>query len=346
MDDQLLADELHALFDEKSAQGAPVVDRPAGVRRRVARHKRVRALSALVVVLLAGAGAAGVVTTVQHHAKPAPPAVKPSPSTPPGTLPAYASGGHLASSVRVDLRKQQSGSLIFTLTSLDVKISSTCVANDDIWMAVKINGHDIEGGGCSSFGGGISSASAPPSDQAKFWSTYGVALGQTATLTFEAGKHVKGGGFTDVTPVATTGVMSIGVYEPVPFDQFPLPPKPADWNPTADQMGFSPPDGLHKLLTISGPEIANGASGAMVTLGNEIGFNALVAAPGVVHVYIAGTEVFQCASYDWGMACGGLSMKVGKNELTGLHRGDKVWVSVQTSNFTETGVVQVDVYSK
>ena len=254
MDDQLLADELHALFDEKSAQGAPVVDRPAGVRRRVARHKRVRTLSAMVVVLLAGAGAAGVVTAAQHHANPAPPAVKPSPSTPPGTLPAYSSGGHLATSVTIDLREQQTGSADLHVGRRWTRRSSaTCVASDiDIWVAVKMNGHDRSKAPAAAqlrWRGHRPRGVARPATRVLV-ASYGVALGAAVTtITFEVGKHVDGRMDSRTSrPVLTTGgAVDRASTTPVPFDQYPLPPKPADWTPNGDSMGMSPPDGMHKL---------------------------------------------------------------------------------------------------
>jgi len=345
IDDQLLAEELRSIFEEHSAHGATVADRRADVGRRITRHKRIRALSAVAAVLLAAGSAVGAVTLQQHHGAPVQPAVTASPTTLPGQLSEYLDGGHLVASATIDVTQQTAGSFTFTPTSWDMAIGDSCAATGkDAWLDVRMNGHDFSGSSCGP-DGGSGTASGSFGQHEKFWRGLGVALGVPSTVTFKVGTQKPHSTGLTVTPIHSGGLASVGVYNPVPFDKFPLPPKPADWSGTSS-MGFGTDPGMRKIAQIGDFGKTDVSQPLGLALPSHLEIIIAANAPGLVRLYINGVEVGDCSSYGWGSGCDGGNTAVGTAQLAGLTKGQQVVVTVQTDHFTVPNAVEILIYGK
>ena len=343
-DDQRLADQLRAVFDEHSAGVAPLVDRRAAVARRITRHKRVRTLSAMAALLVVVGSIAGVLGVRDHRAGPVLPAVTPSPTVSPGQLPKYQNGGILMASATIDASRQSSGSLTFTPESWDMIVGDSCaVIDSNMWLVAKVNGHSFSGSGCSPNGGG-GTAGGSFGQHEQFWRNLGVELGAPSTITFQIGIQKTGQKDLTVKPRLSSGLVSVGVYSPVPFDQYPLDPKPSDWSPT-DSTHFEVDPGMHQVGQVGELGKSDVEQGDLtVALPKHLTILVRVNAPGIVTVFIDGTPVFDCGSYGWGMGCESGPVAVGTEQLAGLKTGQLATFSVQTEHFTEPNAVEVVVY--
>jgi hypothetical protein len=343
IDDQRLVAELRSMFDETSAGVTPLVNRRAAVARRVTRHRRVQALSALSALLVLVGGIAGASGVVRHRTASVPPAVTPSPSIEPGGLPRYQEGGKLVASAAIDASQQSTGSLTFVADSWDMLIGESCaVLGTDMWLAIKINGHEKGRSGCSPAGGG-GTFGGPFGQQEQFWRDLGVELGKPMTVSFEVGRQKTMAHPSPLAHVPATGLATVGVYDAIPFDQYPLPPRPEGWTPISSAQYEMDPS-VHQIGQIGDFGTSGVESGLTVTLPKHLEIVISATSPGIVRVLIAGKPVLACGSYGWGQGCDGGLTHVGEEQLAGLVTGHTAVVSVQTEHFTVPNTVEVLVY--
>lgn len=345
-DDQFLADELRSIFDEHSAHGAPVVDRRAGVGRRISRHKRVRTMSALMAVVFAAGSTAGALTWQGHHGAPVRPTATPSP-TQPGQLPEYFNGGHRDASATIDVAQQAAGSFTFVPTSWDMQLTEACAATGkDVWLVAKLNGHNVDGMSCEPDGGSYGSNGGTFGHHEKFWRDLGVRLGVPSTVTFEVGKRAAHTRDLVVTPLPSSGLASVGVYNPVPYDEYPLPPKPSDWSATASGGRFDPEAGMRQLGQIGTFGESDVSQPLSLTLPSRLEITMQANAPGIIRVYFDGVEVAESGSYSWGSGYDSGAAAVGTEQFAGFVTGQHVVVTVQTEHFTVPNAAEVLIYGK
>jgi hypothetical protein len=345
-----IEDELRAVLRSWASQPSPEVDRLTETRRRIARRRCARgAVTAAVVVLLTVAGLgtwaglapdrSDVSPTINAGPSQSPtPERSPGPPANPGPLPADAGGGRLTIFSTAIMPKQTSIRFVFTPTTLDMTIGSTCVAADAEYQ-VHINGHLAMNGACDS--SGLLSTTGPqtmPQGSADFWSYYGVALGGEVTIT--ASVRLQN---SKAPAESLIGTMSIGEYVVPPFDTSALPSRPPNLAPIhgVEQMGDYP----STMATVP-PHPVPPPARAMPTLLMPRHIQVLIAlnSPGRVVVTILNRQVMVCESRQWGRhECASPDLTTGKGLLRGLRRGDVVLVTASTQNLSGSNTWAVKV---
>ncbi len=335
-DDQRLADQLRAVFDEHSAGVAPLVDRRAAVARRVTRRKQARVTAGLAAMLLIVSGLTGLYVLAGGPNRGATPAVHPTGSA--GPLPRYSDGGRLVAAATIDQAKQTSETLQFTLTSYPMALLASChEMRAGFRLRLSVDGRSAGDLQCP--------GTATYTPHREFWSELGLGLGDRSTLTVELVpvKEPESGAPATAGTVAS-GTASVGVYESVPLDQYPLPPKPKDWSPVS-AVHYSVDNSMHKIGQIGQFGVIS-AEARNITLPRHLDFLVEMSAPGLVTVLVDGKPVVDCVSYGWGLACDSGIIDVGTGELAGLVPGGEAAVTVQAQQLAEPNTVQVLVYGK
>jgi len=337
-EDRLLVDELRTILDEHSAHGATPIDRRAAVGRRIARHRRVRAVGAIAAIVVAAVGVTTAVLVPGSHTVPIVPAASPKSS-----LPEYADGGRLSFSSTIDTARNATGSLTFTPTSARMSISNECsVGEPDAYLAIQINGVDASLDSCVSGGSSIGS---PLGQDQMDWSDLGVVMGRPTTLTFQVGVEKTSGLTTTVTPKLMSGTATIGVYNPVPFDTYPLPSKPSGWSITAP-VRMNPGPGMHKIAQVGRFGHVGVSSPTTLTMPGHLEIMFGVNAPGIVHVLLNGVDVAECTSYGWNNGCDAGTLTAGKGKLADLKKGQQVVLTVRTTDVTVHKAVEIGIFGK
>ena len=345
-----IEEELRAELRSRASQPAPEVDRVAGVRRRIAHRRRVRsAVTAAFVVVLTVAGVgtwaavspdrSDVAPTINAGPSESPtPQRSPGPPANPGRLPANAEGGRLTNYSTAVMPQQTSLRWVFTPTTLDMMIGSTCDA-PAAESEVRINGHLVAGGYC---GGpttlSISGPSAMPQDSAHFWANYGVTLGHEVVIT--ASVRLQD---SNAPAASLVGTLSVGEYVVPPFDTSALPSRPPSLAPIhgVKQVGDYP----SVMLTIPLPPVPPPALAAPVMLmPRHIQVLVAINSPGRVIVTIENKQVLICESRVWRRhECSSADLTIGKGLLQGVRRGDMAVVAVRTLNLSGANTWAVKV---
>lgn len=214
--------DLKQVLDERSGDPAEHVIhhlRLQGVRAKVsARRRRRVASTTLAVVGLAGIAAAAVVPALHSDTTPTP-AGGPSPTRTIEGFPEYANGARVVGARSAEL-PQRRVTLTIVPDTLDLVVFTRCDATGtkiDLQGQVSINGHDLVTGNCLA-------ATTRPSA----WAELGVAVGKPATfvMTITGASRLERTGQVAV-PIPPIGEFGLAVGERVPFERYPLPPRPA-----------------------------------------------------------------------------------------------------------------------
>lgn len=323
------ASDLRELLDERSMAVPPVADLAAAARRRARRRRVVTraALAAGVVGLLfvvstpvrdgggdGGNGAAG------EPAK--------------DLLPEYTNGGRLDTFVRVNL-PQREATLRFTAQNPNFFLAVDC----DVILVVElwVNGHRMPDTGCR--------MDAPPSvtdfpraQRADAWAALGVVPGKESTVSvrlIESGNQ------------ATQGTYGVGVYRAVPFDQYPLPPRP-DTIEEVGNEGFTGEDSrpLGECSRIENGWQATGEPNTTITKQITMPYGLMflfqTTAPGRIRILLDGHEVTDHAGWAYTNVSGwadSVSQTLFADapvvSRAGIREGDPVELSIVTENFAD-----------
>ena len=335
-----IEDELRAVFRSRASQPSPEVDRLTAVHRRITHRRRARgAVTAAVVVLLtvAGVGAWAAVAPDRSDVAPAinagpsespTPQRSPGPPVNPGRLPANAEGGRLTNYSTAVMPEQTSLRWVFTPTTLDMMIGSTCDA-PAAESEVRINGHLAAGGTCAAPDLlAVVGPSTMPQDSAHFWaSNFGVTLGHEVVITATVRLQD-----LHASAASLVGTLSVGEYVVPPFDTSALPSRPPSLAPIhgVNLVGDYP----SVMLTIPLHPVPPPARAAPVILmPRHVQVLVALNSPGRVVVTIETKQVLICESRTWGRhECASADLTTGKGLLDGVRRGDLVLVEVVTQN--------------
>jgi len=199
--------ELREVLDERSdTTPAEVMHhlRLAGVRARIRARRRRRVAAWAAAAVVAVAGIASIAFTPDRDDDGPPVAA-------PGMIngfPEYANGAHVIAAARAPL-SQQRIELTFTPEVDDLTVFTDCAGADPEKVTVQVRFHDVLlSEGCD----GIFT----PSN----WVDRGLRVGEPNVLVMSV--------VTGADPTATYG---IAVGEAVPFEDYPLPPRPATLKP-------------------------------------------------------------------------------------------------------------------
>ncbi len=213
--------DLPDLMRQRSDEPTPTLteSRLEGVHHKVVIARRRRVAGSLVAVAAVVVAALGVGLPLTHNVAKVPAAEQ----TIDG-FPAYAEGGHVVGTANGDLH---GGPLTVKIVPerLDFIFTTRCSTpdadpNTSVYINIKVDGQDL---------GGFTCSAAYASFDPGVWPTLGLVVGKAATFTFTAtranGLSQTGNGIGVTVPVPA-GSISVAVMQKVPFDQYPLPPRP------------------------------------------------------------------------------------------------------------------------
>ncbi|MBM0227028.1 MULTISPECIES: hypothetical protein [Micromonospora] len=295
--------DLKQVLDERSGGSAEHVMhhvRLHGVRAKVVarRRRRIATWATCAVVALAGIAAAAVVPGLRADVTPTP-ADSPSPVRTIEGFPEYAWGARVVAAESAALPERRI-ELTIVPTTLDLVIFTRCAGTGDNVEPdekVSVNGHFLFGGGC----GG--------SSRQMSWDGLDVAVGKPATfvMTIAGAKRFDG---TDLVPVAIpdSGTFGLAIGVRIPFDQYPLPPRPS-----------GPLDPLHQTLMAgcterlcpdavivrSDPADPTRPVQRTLTWKTIDSVDMLSQTPGLLHVRVNGVEIITGEWWDYAMSSSG-----------------------------------------
>ncbi|WP_189198197.1 hypothetical protein [Micromonospora fulviviridis] len=280
---------------------------------------------------LAGIAVAAVVPGLRTPVTPTP-ANRPSPVRTVEGFPEYAKGARVVAADSAALPERQI-ELTIVPTTLDLVIFSRCDGTGDaveLDERLSVNGHLLTGGGC----GG--------STQLRSWDGLDVAVGKSATfvMTIPGAKRFDG---TDKVPVAIpdSGTFALAIGVRVPFDQYPLPPRPAGpLAPLPRTLMAGCTEALCPGAVIIGSDPADPERPIKRTVVWKMtdSLEMLAQTPGLLHVRVNGVEVTTGEWWDYQMSTVGMyGDKDGawKREFgLDLNRGDSVTIEIVPEHVT------------
>ncbi|MGN6599379.1 MAG: hypothetical protein ACTHMW_08905 [Actinomycetes bacterium] len=324
--------DLRELFAQRTSglHGDP--DRVASVHRRIQRRRQ--RLSASVAGVTVAAAAVLAVSVVRlMPASVSPPAHRGTSnasltSAPVPTVPRYGADGKLLGGAVLDGSSARTASFRFRPTSWQLTVVDQCQQSlpDDVEVMVAVNGRAMSWGGC----GGASSGGAANPQQ--FWSQFGVRLGEESTVTLTLiPAHPCPGCTPAPLPSSTTvnSVVTAGVYQRIPFEEFPLPPAPRTLSalPAPPDRGESVSAvGVGDNVTTSLPASVNGDRISVTTV-----------APGDVSLLVDGVLIAQLSSRDYTVHSLEADLTVDALRGSGVEvrKGQAVTVTVRTEHFRQ-----------
>ncbi|MBV1856055.1 SigE family RNA polymerase sigma factor [Catellatospora tritici] len=282
-------------------------ERVAAVRERIAQRRRGRlaALIAACAVLLAAVGGYLVAPRADRDEAADRPKIQDV-----SDFPEYYNGYHtvLRAQVRFD---QRPASFTWTPSTLDFAVFPMCkaVLGDDLHVMTKIsiNGTYVAGSSCypdELVGGGRITASREGLRAA------GVQVGKPATVTLTIGEvetrladsapgSVQTWGSGGTPPA--DGIIAVVIGEPVPFDEFPLPPRPAELKPLTRTYDGGDPESAAMIES-------GGTHSSTVRWGDKLELLCRSQTPGLLRIRVDGIEV-QTMSW-WDYRQGGWSAQI------------------------------------
>jgi hypothetical protein len=257
-------------------------------------------------------------------------------------LPTYYDGGRALHSVTVDLSREGSTTLAFTPTGWGLDFAYRCpvVMSGDARFEIRVKGNLILGTGCSGSdpngvitvpgelsvdGSSGDYGNSNPSART-YWQALGIRIGQPARAVIT----VKEPGFATTPPPS----LLVGVYQDVPFAEYPLPARPT-FVPPPEETGL-PATHSHQI-SLPG-HAANGTWTLRLPYRPDLVVQGGVSGPGQIQVKIDGVLVSGYDSYDyqrgrWFTANVGPPWPPWPPGRKQPRVGQAITVSVTTSNF-------------
>jgi hypothetical protein len=274
------------LRDELETRSTPDGDllgatRLAGVQGhiRAIRRRRVAGVAAAIAVVAAIVVGYGVLP--RSTALPQP-AVRPTPTGENG-FPEYASGARLLTTGTASLR----GTITLTATPgpRGFLFTNRCsLDDDDLMIEWRVNGHSLGGSSCSTGGG------THYWHPEEFWAEIGVRPGQPATLV----ASVKRWGRSASKPIPD-GTFAVAVMDRMRFEDYPLPPRPAELKPFSEVAGnLDQPGAIARVE--SDPDDPNATVAVRVAIPAGASLQMAAQTPGTMRVLVDGMEA---AANDW-----------------------------------------------
>jgi hypothetical protein len=275
-----------ALHDEADAAAYPDVDAlVAGARRRVAdsRRRRLAVLGAAAVAVLVLGGLA--VSRLAHTALPLPADRGPFTVNAGGAdFPQYQQGMKRLTVMDAPMLERVKGSIsVHTTTGRQLGVRMTCTPADDTdkineWNARMLAKFTTPGGtgqaGCGLAIGG--------------YNPIGVAT--AAKTAVQADVFISHSPSPSLPSLFKDAKIHVAIYESVPWQEYPLPPRPADLDTNA-QYAWSSEPGTVRVL---GPKTAQEANKSLTftqPFDSKLFLNLLFRGPGRIRVLINGTDI-------------------------------------------------------
>ncbi|NES15321.1 MULTISPECIES: hypothetical protein [Micromonospora] len=328
--------DLKQVLDEHSGDPAEHVMhhlRLQGVRAKVVarRRRRVATWAACAIVLVAGVAAAAVVPGLHSDVTPTP-ADSPPPVRTIEGFPEYANGARVVAAKSAEL-SQQRLELTIVPTTLDLVVFNRCDGSGErvgILQKVTVNGREFTSGGC---GGAYRSAD---------WAEMGVTVGSPATfvVTITGAERFDDTGVVGV-PIPHSGTFALAVGERIPFDRYPLPPRPSG---TLAPLSEVLPSGCSEALCPDAVIIRSDAADPTRPVRRTVTWKTLdsidmvAQTPGLLHLRINGVEITTGEWWDYAMTGNGMYGDKGgdwKREFgLDLHPGDSATIEIVPEHIT------------
>jgi hypothetical protein len=335
-------ENLPELAEREGRPAAAPEVRVAAVRRLVVSRRRFRRQVGAGV--LVAALVAGVVVSVEalqpqpHRAARAVDPVKVD-SARPVTLPTYFNGGRLINATQVDLSRVGDTSYLITPTRYGLDFAFRCplLMSGSALFEIRIKGYLMLGSTCigSDPGGGIGGRQVVAIDGAA-----GVSGGGDPTMTtFWKALHVELGRPTPVVVTVTTAafaatpppMMTVGVYQDVPFADYPLPQRPNRVLPP-NEIGL---DLAHPQPVVTPGGTADGSWTVQLPYRRDLVVGGAITAPGQVRVRLNGALVGGADSWNYD-GFSSLEVPLGPSLPAGVRlprAGQLVTITVTMSGF-------------
>ncbi len=326
--------DLKQVFDERSGDPSEHVVhhlRLQGVRTKVVarRRRRVATWTACAIVAVAGVAAA-VVPGLRPDVTPTP-ADSPSPVRTIEGFPEYANGARVVAAKSAAL-PQQRLELTVVPTTLDLVVLNRCDAGENVALKgeLTVNGHGFVSGRC---GGTFRSEG---------WAGLDVAVGKPATfvMTITGAQRPDDTGGGQV-PIPDTGTFGLAIGERVPFDRYPLPPRPSG---TLAPLPEVLPAGCTEklcpdaLIIRSDPADPTRPVRRTLTWQTIDSIDMVAQTPGLLHLRINGVEITTGEWWDYAMTGTGMYGDKGGDwkRQFGLdpHPGDSVAIEIVPEHMT------------
>jgi hypothetical protein len=319
--------------------------RMAGVERRVAASRRRRVAGALASIAVIAGVAAGV-PIVHANGRPTVSAA-PAPTVKLiNGFPEYALGGHLVVTRSAPLRGGPISATI-TPTDLGFVFSDICTPTDPT-IGVMIEMSFGSAGrltlSCEAMQGGYSSSDPLPAD--------GVHAGVPTTVTFTPKAFrltldAEGNEVSRKPMAVPSGTFSVALWQKVPFDQYPLPPRPKKLPVLdIDQFGFGNANDVNQVRSDpSDPLAPRTLTFTMPDCGKAVNGNCNITAatsqtPGYLHIAVNGVVVSTAAFWDYTGAGSSFDIEPALPGIT-LHAGELVTVTITPEHVTGAWVFAV-----
>src|SRR5215475_4649516 len=304
--------------------------RIAGVKRKVDVVRR-RWVAASVAAVAAVVTVVPLTPHFLHGGKTNMPVAAPSAAFTINGLPEYADGGHLVATKTAALT--QTISLTVMRTDLGLLFSNRCPVQQpnvqfDVTMTLSDETHLLVGCSTGSFYSSDDSLATE------------IKPGVPTVLTFTAKAYRvttgPNGEQTSKTPIsAPRGTYTIGVYQEVPFAQYPLSPRPRKL-PALDVMPFGLGSGSSAIQTVDSdpndPLAPRTLSSTMPECGTTaVNCNPAVATsqtPGFLQITVNGVVASTAEFWDYSGIGWMFNIVPGMNDKLRLHAGEQVTVTV------------------
>jgi hypothetical protein len=335
-------ESLAAPTDDDGRPDVAPADRIAAVRRLVAARRRWRrqvGASVLVAAMVAAVVVGVEALQPQPHraARVVHPVKVDTPQS--ASIPTYYNGGRLINSAQVDLSRAGNTSFVITPTRFGLDFAFRCpvLMSGSARFEIRVKGYLMLGSGCigSDPGGGIGGPQVLAIDgsggvsgggdptMTTFWRALGVRLDRPAPIVVTV--------TTAAFAATPSPMMTVGVYQDVPFADYPLPSRPTRVLPPTD-IGLAIG---HPRQVVTPGGAANGTWTVRVPYRSGLLVTGAISAPGQVRVRLDGAPVGGADSWDYD----GVSLEVplGPSLPAGVavpRAGQLVTITVTMSGFT------------
>ena len=328
--------DLKQVLDEHSRDTAGQVvhgARLSGVRARVLARRR-RRIAAWATVGVVAMAAVVVAAPGLRPDGPPTPAVSPSsPATIEGFR-QYARGARVVAARSAPLAARQVEVTVVP-TTLDLLVFTRCDGVEErttVERTVRVNGRVLADGTCQG-------STLQPSD----WAELGVTVGTSATFTLTiTGAYRSGDAGYGEVPVPEQGEFGIAVGERLPFDDYPLPPRPAGTLTPLDQAdlpaGCSQAVCQNVIIIRSDPDDPTRPVREELSWPTVTSIDMVSQTPGLLRVRVAGVQVAVGEWWDYQVSASGMygdAEGQWKRDFDlDLRRGDRVSVEVVPEHVT------------
>jgi RNA polymerase sigma-70 factor (sigma-E family) len=303
------------------------VDTPAGTERLVAVRERIRRRRRNKIITAATAVGVIVAIIIGYALAPHLRDRALPPPTHEG-FSEYISGYHVVAAKEATFADATDVTVEWTPTTLDIELLLKCTHDApgaSVWAQLRINGTPLGEGTCD----GAANFPEPGYTDTPSYEELvgaGVAVGRPASVSVTVHSTVPGdvAGAADA-PIPGHGWVAVAIGEKVPFDQYPLPTRPATLAPLARDF-----NGPSQDVTIIE---AGGRHQAGLRWDHDLEFSARAQTPGALIVKVNGTTLQTMTWWDYGQGGWATSLTRESSEFAQWY-GETIVITIEPEHMT------------